>query len=326
MVRRSRTERVSLAVFGLVALGFTLLLALRPAVDQVDPREAGQEVSEGIVQEMIAAVQQMDDGEMDEAAKAVASETGLFAAAATCGMRRSRLLPTAPRDLRTRFVLASLRTDASRKAEMLSELAAHSEPHVRFQAFYRLASVAARAGDADAARQNARAALEIQGIDDTCRADAHYLMGRLASKPAASERDLRIASDLDPGAWQVHADLLPVLTAQLERVADASACVDRTRAMIRSVILMDNLAPSDEHLAALEVELTPAGSRMAALHPARAFAIGVLRERTNRPDLARETYQIARRVSADGACGQLLRVALDKRLERLDRNGGDADG
>lgn len=304
-----------------VALAVGIGLLTVEAVPQDSSAQQAQAMSEAAMEaameEMRETLEQLDRGEIEEEAEAVASERGLYPSAMTCGMRRPGVQASASREDRRRFSAAALATDPDFKREILAALAQHEAPAIRARAHLGLAHLAMRLGDAPTARRHAEAMLAEPEVPPTCQSDAWFTIAAAVAGSAEEEAALAQAVALDPGSWNAQLALTGVLASALERPAPPGQCAARARALVRAVVMLDSLAESDEQLAWIESRIGYGGADPAAQSAGRAFVLGMVRERSARPQAAIETYAEGTRAAATDACGAILQQALAQRLTHL---------
>lgn len=257
--------------------------------------------------ELSQALSEVESGEAEAEAEAVAGEDGLVAAGTPCLMRHKRMAEGVDRGFRHRFAAATLATGPSATEALLADLEATAPagPAVWRAALAR-AELALRDGRlADAAAHLDRAAAT--PMPDWCRADELFLRAATIPDAAGAAAVLDAAVAADPGFWAAQERL--VLLAARGTGRDADACGRDAARTIRATIQLGALATQDAQFERLEralIGLAPNG-RTALLH-------GMILRQTGRTDAARARWSAALDTLGTGECDAMLRMALHRML------------
>jgi len=277
--------------------------ALVPVPEQTDaqnPPPPPPELSE--------ALSDVESGEAEAEAEAVAGEDGLVAAGTPCMMRHKRVATGVDRALRHRLAAATLATGPDLKETLLKQIEAGTPPG---PATWRLALARAELALRDGRSRDAISHLDRAAaieMPDWCRGDEHFLRAAATSqsKEAASLLDAAVAAD--PGFWAAQ-ERLAILSAEGTGY-DAATCGRDAARTIRATIQLGALATHDAQFERLErslVGLEPNG-RTALLH-------GMILRQTGRTDAARDRWSAALAGVGASECDAMLRVAIERMLE-----------
>jgi hypothetical protein len=318
MVRRSKRRRG----FGGATLAFAVALLLALAPPSTDPAVEDPADVEGVkeaVESIQATLEDLDEGKLEAEAREVAQDRGLIPAATTCGMRRPGVLPHADRDTRTVFAAAAFATDPAVKVALLDSLAASGSAEFRARAQLDLAHLALRQRRPDTARGHALAVLQAETLPPSCQSDAWMVLALVAERSDEREDALMQAVQLDPGSWLAQQALTVTLARALDTPSAPTVCARRANALIRSIVALDMLAQSDDQLARLERVFATPAEGASSVTPGRALVLGMVRERSARPEAARAIYADGLAgTGAQGGCGSILKSALAQRLQKLE--------
>lgn len=181
-----------------------------------------------------------------EALRPAPGEPSLRAAGDTAFMRYRNLWGEVSPSARLAFQAAALANAPERKLALLRPLTQDPDPRLRFRAWLEIARVQLRRRDLVAARETARSALDVPGLPERIRADAHFVQGYAALKAGdleTAETALNQAVAADPGFWDGRQTQLIVATRLLAQPRQGLArCLDRTRQLVENLGALPALA------------------------------------------------------------------------------------
>lgn len=296
----ARAASVALAALALTGAALATLAAPPPPVEG---KTSQQSASAETTEQIDAALQKLESGELDDAADKVAGARGLAPAGDSCAMRRPNILPPLSRKARERLVAAHIAPSPEVKLRILRAVA-REEPKSAWRALTHESEIARRTGALEQARAAAEASRAL-APDPTCVADGYFLAA-LASEGAPRAAALREAVALDPGFYNAWETLIIDLIGRLDGAA--GNCDADGALVIKAVVHLSKLARTDIQLLRLE---TLAGDGDG---PARTLLLAMVRERIGATADAARLYRDGRVATPGRACAPQLNRVFDARL------------
>lgn len=248
-------------------------------------------------------IEDIESGEAEAEAEAIAAEAGLVPMASPCLMRRPHLAEGVDRDWRQGFAAATIATDPEVRAALLAQLAALANSDVaRWRVDLAQVEMAIRVGDADGALAHLQAAAGRE-VPASCRADEVFYAAVLSADLVESSALLDRAVEIDPGFWAALERL--ALTAARGTDTSAAACeADAIRTM-ETVVKLGALARRDTQFQRLNraLEAMPSNGRTALLR-------GMILRQTGEAEVARATYRAGLDGLGTAPCDAILRQGL----------------
>ncbi|MDF2235879.1 hypothetical protein P2H44_25280 [Albimonas sp. CAU 1670] len=312
--RASLFDRAALlgAAAAMAVLGW---LSTQTPPDPQDEGEQSPQEDASLPEQTLKALQTLaEGGGFAEEAAEVAGSSGLIPAGDGCAMRRAAAMRALPLDTRRLYAAAALAGDASAAVGYLQR-AMEASPEAAWRAELGMAKSLRRAGNPEAARAHAEAALQTTP-EGHCRSDA-WLALALSSEGDVRREALVQAVRADPG----HYDAWNALTAELgRRLASGTGDCDADAALaIEALSYLDELSRNRAQLAGLQRQIAAAAPADA---PARAMVMGLIHEKSGRPDAARSAYRnAAARAAAAGHCAAPIHAVAMDRLAHLTPEG-----
>ena len=255
---------VSAALLAGLALFLGVMVVWHPVIAcvQGEPKAGMEEGDPAEIQAELEAWETMWDDIEEDGVEALGPDVhvaGARYAGDTCGMRYRRLYRRIDRETREHLVIAAFANNPETKERILNSLLDSPDPRMRGRTVTELARVALRQGDAAAAEAALRGSAELE-LPEACKADLHYLQGRIAlmqrEDAEAALHAFALANVRDPGYWNAYRDQLPLLVQLLhDPDQGAAACLRHARRLIEVLGLLPQLADDTRQFAKLALSL-----------------------------------------------------------------------
>lgn len=260
--------------------------------------------------ELRELIEEIESGEAEDRAEAVAEEPGLTPMATPCFMRRPRLALGVNQSWRHRFAAATLMSDPTQRLVLLDELLASApDDTTRWRIDIAMFESALRLGDAGSNEYLQRAARRV--VPDSCRSDEAYLAAAIAGTPRDAAELLANAVQKDPGFWNAHERL--ALLSAAGTGSDPASCETDAIRTLESVVQLAALAQRDTQFQRINraMEAMPRNGRTALLR-------GMILHQTGEPAAAREAYEQGLASLGQSACDDIQRQGLQGVLATME--------
>lgn len=261
--------------------------------------------------ELMELIAQIESGEAEDQAQAVAEDPALVPMATPCNMRRPRMALGVDQAWRHRFAAATIATDPALRVGILEDLLGSAPDEMsRWRIDVALVENAIRHDEPEVARAMLQRAAT-RDVDATCRADEAYYAAAIAGTAPQVAALLARAIEADPGFWAAHEQL--ALVSAEGTGADPATCeADAVRALY-SVVQLAALARRDTQFQRINraIEALPVNGRTSLLR-------GMILHQTGEIQAARQAYEMGLETLGASACDAILRQGLDGVLATLE--------